>query len=345
MKRANFTERRPGFTLVELLVVIAIIAVLIGLLLPAVQKVRDAASRAKCQNNLKQIGLATLQFAGDNRDTLPTLTANQSFANVDVEWVVALGPYLEQANFYQAYVNAKEAGAGAELQGGADSLVATTFPNMVCPSDKLDIPPKFMGSSTSGGATTTTYYGLTSYRPNLGLPGGDGGKITAAVNLGNHQGMVNSSSPGFALNSVTDGLSNTIMYGERYTYDQYFAAFSTAPAMHNDFSGTAYWYDGESAGHVAFGPDTDPSYQFPINFTFAADPYAFAPAGSVPPSPQQSGSYDYPARIAAYGSGHVGGANVCFGDGSVHFLTNGLPGQILEWMSTRNQGETFPANY
>ena len=97
--------RRKGFTLIELLVVIAIVAVLIGLLLPAVQKVREAASRAKCQNNLKQVGLAVHNHH-DTYNAFPKGTLNGKagpLAAPRITYMIALYPYLEQENTYRRW--------------------------------------------------------------------------------------------------------------------------------------------------------------------------------------------------------------------------------------------------
>jgi prepilin-type N-terminal cleavage/methylation domain-containing protein len=134
MMRSRATNKSAAFTLIELLVVIAIIGMLIALLLPAVQKIRAAAARIQCSNNLKQIGLACHNYHD----------ANQGFPtqSLSVGWVVQLSPYLEQDPFYKQWLATLTTPNPqlAQRQGGPNSLQATVIKSLICPADALPTP-------------------------------------------------------------------------------------------------------------------------------------------------------------------------------------------------------------
>ena len=132
-------RRRSGFTLIELLVVIAIIAILIGLLLPAVQKVREAAARMQCSNNIKQIAIATHSYH-DANGQFPTSGAigyvdNNSVNTQNWSWLVKILPYIEQDNLYRA------TGAPTATVNANPTAVQTNVKTFLCPSDSNNTTP------------------------------------------------------------------------------------------------------------------------------------------------------------------------------------------------------------
>jgi len=191
--------RRRGFTLIELLVVIAIIAILIGLLLPAVQKVREAAARMSCSNNLKQISLACHNYA-DTYQTLPgAWTDQRTGAVLDCTMWFDLLPFIEQANL---------ARLGTNVQGfSSTSVISTVGPVQVktydCPSDGTsatdlqtkDIYPIWAADYST---TTTDQYATVSYAGNVNV--------------------LDPSAPAGIVNAMPDGSSNTVMIAHRHRF-------------------------------------------------------------------------------------------------------------------------------
>jgi prepilin-type N-terminal cleavage/methylation domain-containing protein/prepilin-type processing-associated H-X9-DG protein len=240
MSRHQFIgrARRPAFTLIELLVVIAIIAVLIGLLLPAVQKVREAAARMSCSNNLKQIGLSLHSYHDTNSKFPPGGVTNGDCCSTEggPNWAVCILPYIEQGNLYKLYDQTKT------MENAANAPVRTSIVKTYnCPSDpninKLMVP------ASGPGAIAGDMYATGSYR---GIAGTTGGTAWFDDSTGNPQttspavpigyrgllhatvdynrpsafGRAGISSPygnPETMASLTDGTSNTIVVGEYAT--------------------------------------------------------------------------------------------------------------------------------
>jgi prepilin-type N-terminal cleavage/methylation domain-containing protein/prepilin-type processing-associated H-X9-DG protein len=318
---------RPAFTLIELLVVIAIIAILIGLLLPAVQKVRDAAARIQCQNNLKQLGLAAHNY----HDTTGYLPPGIAFPGPDgrtTSLFVELLPYVEQASLYAQWdmINT------SNNYGPVGTRASTVIKTYVCPVGGAEPNPITFGSMTVG---------VTTYGGNAGLKAFPRSRAT-------NDGLFLYSGPvvrqQIKLVEVTDGTSGTFMFGERNMGDPNLDGWygkSTMPSPNPPLTGysfSALWapVPGPSDG---LGILLDGNVQ--VNFGF---PYPYVPPIVLPgdpPPPPVPWTYDeiYWDRMGAPGSRHHGGANFTMADGSVRFVRAQTDLNIVHALSTRNGGE------
>jgi len=198
-------QKALGFTLIELLVVIAIIGILIGLLLPAVQKVREAANRAKCSNNLKQMGLAVHNYASTFQDKLPPLGVQGFGWGNGAPLSAFLLPFIEQENLYRLC----QANASPWDNAAVSSNNAVKTFN--CPSD----PTNNAGICTQG-----LKWGAQNYGANYQLFGA-AGVVTRPPTGGAIQ-----ISP-YTIGTIPDGTSNTILYAERASSFQNYSTSST----------------------------------------------------------------------------------------------------------------------
>jgi prepilin-type N-terminal cleavage/methylation domain-containing protein/prepilin-type processing-associated H-X9-DG protein len=319
MPGQNRPTVRTGFTLVELLVVIAIIGVLIGLLVPAVQKVREAASRMQCANNLKQIALAAHSY----HDTYNAFPLADNFGKGPVYYSVftPLLPYLEQ----QALYNQGYATIPLFDSTGTNSPGATPLSVLVCPSDS-GIP----STAVVQWPGTNWYFGVTSYRPNTS------GLSALDPNWGKDGVIVPDPSyvPGngpVRIAAITDGTSSTLLFGEFSNFDANWPAYASLfgstdvplPLLASSWTGLAFF--------TPYGVG-----YYPLNSKLPP----------APADPTTAAAY-VQARMNTYGSDHTGGTNFVFCDGSVQFLTNaacGTPGGILSALSTRAGGEVIDSS-
>jgi prepilin-type processing-associated H-X9-DG protein len=303
---------------IELLVVIAIIAILVGLLLVAVQKVREAAARAKCQNHLKQLALAAHHYHDVKGRFPPGLVpvneAAGQFAGGTNLWVEFL-PYVEQVNLQRKwdYTDYRK-----NFAGGPGAITGQVIPILLCPSDPL---PAQVYHLQIAGWWANGHYSLGSY-------GGNGGRRS----IGWVEDGIFPSLDGIfftrstiRLGDVTDGSSSTLLIGERSHHDPEYDRITAE--IDPDFSPLAGFGMWASAFHpLASQADVLLGAPVPINYR-------------VPPG---SGDQDWTweaDRLNAYGSGHPGGANFAFADGSVRFVRDSIPLLQLQALSTRAGGE------
>ena len=280
--------RRKGFTLIELLVVIAIIAVLIALLVPAVQKVREAAARAQCQNNLKQLGIA-MHMHNDTYKYLPPVMGPSGCCWGT--WVVKIMPYIEQeaaSRLYQNWGGDDSTGIRYGAAPNTTNVTGRRYPVLTCPSDNANAPispitnHNYAVNTGTGGTYKTAPSGAPSgFTPAAGMF--DGGTLTRKVKL----------------LDVTDGLSNSLMLGE------------VLQGQGSDLRGFLWW--GDAAGFSTYaGPNTSTPDQI------YTPGYCNSQATQNLPCSGAGGAVFYSR------SRHTGGVNVGLGDGSVRFIADSV---------------------
>jgi prepilin-type N-terminal cleavage/methylation domain-containing protein/prepilin-type processing-associated H-X9-DG protein len=331
-------RRRAGFTLVELLVVIAIIGILVALLLPAIQAAREAARKIQCANNIKQLGLATMNFIAAKKNFPVGLQGPSALHAGDPKYegplwtnlFVEVLPYIEQANLLTAFDRTVPTGNAVSKNtiaaGNTASIASQIIINFRCPSSQ--VPPQ---NQVDGFVFGVNDYagngGVRIYHPtDKALPDP---KAYAAAKY--YQGqlwngglfnIVERGDVGTGIRQVTDGLSKTLMFGERNHFDPDNTLTNLSSYPLELWCGWAWTKVVNSVGDNLGHSSVSINYVLPAN------------------NRSQLAVND---RICNWGSLHSGGANFCLADGSVSFYSDSMDLTVLQALSTIQGGETASA--
>lgn len=367
---------RRGFTLIELLVVIAIIAVLIALLLPAVQSAREAARRAQCTNNLKQLGLACANYEsayGSYPAGYGTRNWDSSSWGTWGSWSPhsMLLPYLEQKPLYDA------ANFGLHSHGGSNSdlanttVVTTRIASLLCPSSPLPL-----GTYYGKGKPGNCYF--ASVGSSLHWHGNTGASAPNGIFKFGGSGLETpwENSPPLGIRDVTDGTSNTIAFGEWRLGDFDETKLSIpqdvinlgkdppgisgdgwgSPLMNMPAGGAGFllWIN-QCAGFAPQSIVQSPQWEFNMSYLGQAwnqGMFGWTLGNTLlGPTPRYpncrmcswNGDWDCPGMYGL-SSYHPGGGNVAFADGSVRFLKTNTTNFVVWALGSRNQGEVLSSD-
>jgi prepilin-type N-terminal cleavage/methylation domain-containing protein/prepilin-type processing-associated H-X9-DG protein len=335
--------RQKGFTLIELLVVIAIIAILIGLLLPAVQKVREAAARSTCSNNLKQLALGTHNYASNNSDKFPNMwismpgitpaggTGTVTVANINA--YVQIFPFLEQDPLYKTCISGLTNNAGTPTPGAAGTTVNVydtwaSVPSQSTGNQRVRYLPGIkslqcqadfaMSNGYPSGANSEGDQGGSSYSWNwqiVGRPWSTTGTSTVL------------------LSNIPDGSSQTILFAEKITAGRTSAGGTTRRGIH-------WWRNNDSNAAPIIGWNGNGNATTPPtgNYTNWNQPPIIQPdlyTDNVVPAVGNK-----IADVGRASTGHSGSCMVAMGDGSV----KGVKGSVTQatWQAALGTSDGVP---
>jgi prepilin-type N-terminal cleavage/methylation domain-containing protein/prepilin-type processing-associated H-X9-DG protein len=307
-QRVHRMTTRSGFTLIELLVVIAIIAVLIALLLPAVQSAREAARRAQCTNNLKQIALAAHNYESANGtfplgDSMGRDWQSGGLIRQDAGHFLRMSQYYEQGAIFNAWNSSI-----MPYEAQNSTVDGVGINTMWCPSDGIIAGLRYPGMQGDGWDCSPIPMTFSSYAGNLGalIYQWNDPQLGTMKGIFAHNGNTpiggTASFPPVRISAITDGTSNTFMYGEH--------AHSEMTTQNGDIYGYNWWTSGD------YG-DTTYCTIFPPNF-FQSDDQSLTATAPKQLVPRQSNFSDTATSM------HPGGCNFAFCDGSVRFIKNSV---------------------
>jgi len=310
-------KRRSGFTLVELLVVIAIIGILVALLLPAIQAAREAARRAECANNLKQMGLAMHNYH-DTYDTLPMGVVCGKNNNPNTggwAWGALILPFAEEASLHDILDTTRRSWWYYKNNSTRKLLIETPIGFYTCPSDTV---PEI--NSTRGGVGSSSYVGNAGYNAwNCSHCSGASPNYTAAMEANNGTLIAG---PGIKFRDILDGTSSTILVGERDWKSKHHGNHRSA-----NWSGTK---GGQNTSHNGIMARLLTAY-FPGVTEINAVGNGDDNNGQGPNQDAEDG----------WSSQHPGGAQFVLSDASVQFISETIASNTFGYLCNREDGQVI----